>query len=148
MAIPLLFHTDFSSTGGVGETACWKLVEIAAINLSVENCSFRCCLGAGTWLASQLIYAFFPLLSVPKTSATSSIHSTGLYLIFCFIKDLCLCPCTCVLVWADATWLLGTGLKTSERAASVLDHRAAAPASRCAWPPNHRSRLRISLEWL
>lgn len=129
MAIPLLFHIDFSSTVGGGEMSCWKLVEIAAIHLFAETWAFHCCLSAGTRLASQFIYAFFPLLSVLKTLAHSSIHSIGLYLIFHFIKDLCFCPCMCVLVWANARRLLGTELKTSERATSVLDHRAARRSS-------------------
>lgn len=98
MAIPLLFHIDFSSTVGGGESSCWKLVEIAVIHLFAETWSFHCCLSAGTWLASQFIYAFFPLLGVLKTLAPSSIHLIGLYLIFHFIKDLCFCPCMCVLV--------------------------------------------------
>lgn len=54
--IPLLFHIDFSSTFGGGESSCWKSVEITALNLFVENCSFRCCLSAETWLASQLLF--------------------------------------------------------------------------------------------
>lgn len=144
MAIPFLFHIDFSSTVGVGEMSCWKLVEITASHLFVETWSFHCCLSAGAWLASQIIYAFFPLLGVLKALAHSSIHSIRLYLIFHFIKDLCFCPCTCVLMRANATQLLGTELKISKRA-SMLDHWAATQASKCAWPPSRRFSLRISL---